>query len=76
MSAKVSHSGNFAGRIYSSDDLHSAALVWIDRRRTIQKLVLKDHPHLSPIDLMGVVRSVELFATCNEELFKQLEAER
>ena len=44
-----------------------------DRRKAIEKLLLKDFPQLSPIDLMGVLRATELYATCNETLFRELE---
>lgn len=66
-------SNRIDGRIYTSGDLHAAALVWIDRRKTIEKLLIKDFPHLNLVDLMGVLRAVELYATCNETLFVQME---
>jgi hypothetical protein len=63
----------YEGRIYSSYDVHAGALVWIDRRKAIEKLLLKDYPNLNPVELMGVLRGVELYATCNEDLFRELE---
>lgn len=73
MSISVGSNLNFDGRIYSSADLHAGALVWIDRRKVIERLLIKDHPNLSPIDVMGVLRGAELYATCNEDMFKRLE---
>jgi hypothetical protein len=71
--SSVTHAPNYEGRIYSSYDVHAGALVWIDRRKAIEKLLLKDYPNISPVDLMGVLRGVELYATCNEDLFRELE---
>jgi hypothetical protein len=64
---------HYEGRVYSNFDVHAGALVWISRRKTIEKLLLKDYPNLSPVDLIGVLRGVELYATCNEDLFCELE---
>ena len=64
---------SFEGRIYSEMDIHAGALVWYSRRKTIEKLLLKDYPNLNPVDLMGVLRGVELYATCHEDLFRGLE---
>ena len=61
------------GRIYSEMDIHAGALVWIERRKAIEKLLIKDYPNINPVDLMGVLRGVELYATCNEDLFRELE---
>ena len=61
------------GRIYSEMDIHAGALVWIERRKAIEKLLLKDYPKLNPVELMGVIRGIELYATCCEELFRELE---
>ena len=72
MSTVISHKP-CEGRIYSEMDIHAGALVWIDRRKAIEKLLLKDYPNISPVDLMGVLRGVELYATCNEDLFRELE---
>ena len=66
-------SNRIDGRIYTKGDLHAGALVWMDRRKTIEKLLIKDHPNLSPIDVMGVLRGAELYVTCHEEMFKRLE---
>jgi hypothetical protein len=66
-------SNRIDGRIYTKSDLHAGALVWIDRRKVIEKLLLKDHPHLSPIDVMGVLRGAELYTTCHEDMFQRLE---
>jgi hypothetical protein len=65
---------NHEGRIYSSGDLHAASLVWVDRRKSIERLLIKDYPQLSPADLMSVARAVQLYATCGEQLFCDLEA--
>jgi hypothetical protein len=73
VSISVGSNLNFDGRIYSSADLHAGALVWIDRRKVIERLLIKDHPNLSPIDVMDVLRGAELYATCNEDMFKRLE---
>lgn len=62
-------------RIYSDADIHAGAIVFLDRRTVIEKLIIKDHPNISPIDLVGIIRGVELYATCGEKLFTDLEAQ-
>jgi hypothetical protein len=57
------------GRVYTSSDLHGAALVWMDRRRAIEKMLIKDFPEMKLHELVSVLRTIELYATCSEELF-------
>lgn len=61
----------FPGRLYSKDDLHTTALVCMDRREVVLKELLNQFRHLSDDDLKSVVRNAEFLYTCNEAMFNQ-----
>lgn len=68
-------SQSIPGRLYSSDDLHVAGLICIDRREVVRKELLRTFRHLDSVDVMAIQRSVELLLTCNERMFSQIEQE-
>ena len=73
--SSVTRGPNYKGRIYSSDDLHAADIVLIDRRDFIRRRVLETYQGLVSTDiLMSVCREVEFLLTCNEQLFSDWEA--
>lgn len=61
----------FPGRLYSKDDLHTAALVCMDRREVVLQELLKQFRHLSGDDIKSVVRNAEFLYTCNEAMFNE-----
>ena len=69
-----SDSAFYEGRLYANRDLHAGAMVWASRRETIKRLIVRDYPDLAPNLLNSIVSGVELYATCNEKLFKDIEA--
>ena len=60
--------------IHTKDDLRAASIVWIERRHAIQKLLLKENPHLSEVDVVSIVQGCCLYATCGDDLFEQVTA--
>ena len=71
----ATRSHNIPGRLYSSDDLHVAGLVCMDRREVVRKELLRTFRHLDPVDVTAIQRSAELLLTCNEAMFRQIEEE-
>jgi hypothetical protein len=65
------HAPWFPGRIYSKDDLHTTALVCMDRREVVLKELLNQFRHLSDDDIKSVVRNAEFLYTCNEGMFDE-----
>ena len=61
----------FTGRLYSKDDLHTTALVCMDRREVVLKELLSQFRHLSDDDIKSVVRNAEFLYTCNEAMFNE-----
>jgi len=59
------------GRLYNLDDLHTTALVCMDRREVVLKELLNQFRHLSDDDIKSVVRNAEFLYTCNEAMFNQ-----
>jgi len=59
------------GRLYNKDDLHTTALVCIDRREVVLKELLNQFRHLSDDDIKSVVRNAEFLYTCNEAMFNE-----
>lgn len=67
----VTSGPDFPGRIYSKNDLHAAAMVFIDRREVVVNELLKQFRHMSDEDIKSVVRNAEFLYTCNEAMFEQ-----
>ena len=67
----VTSGSDFPGRIYSKNDLHAAAMVFIDRREVVVNELLKQFRHMSDEDIKSVVRNAEFLYTCNEAMFEQ-----
>jgi len=61
--------------LYSNEHLHGASLVWIERREAIKARLIKEHPHLDPIDIESIVGGCALYSSCHEELFQKVTAE-
>lgn len=59
----------FPGRLYGKDELHSTALLCMDRREVVLKELLHQFRHLSDDDIKCLVRNAEFLYTCNEEMF-------
>lgn len=67
----VTSGPDFPGRIYSKNDLHAAAMVFIDRREVVVNELLNQFRHMSDEDIKSVVRNAEFLYTCNEAMFEQ-----
>jgi hypothetical protein len=75
--SSVTNAPNYEGRIYSSDDVHAAGLVLIDRRDFIRRKVLETYGALIDTTLLvSVCREVEFLMTTNEQMFSDMEAGR
>lgn len=61
----------FPGRLYGNDELHSTALLCMDRREVVLKELLNQFRHLSDQDIKSVVRNAEFLYTCNEAMFNE-----
>lgn len=61
----------FPGRLYGKDDLHTAAMVCMDRREVVLRELLNQFRHLSDQDIRSVVRNAEFLYTCNEAMFNE-----
>ena len=73
--SSVTRGPNYKGRIYSSDDLHAAGIILIDRRDFIRRRVLENYQGQASANiLMSICREVEFLLTCNEQLFSDWEA--
>ena len=67
----VTSGPDFPGRIYSKNDLHAAAMVFIDRREVVVNELLNQFRHMSDEDIKSVVRNTEFLYSCNEAMFEQ-----
>ena len=61
----------FPGRLYGKDELHSTALLCMDRREVVLKELLNQFRHLSDDDIKSVLRNAEFLYTCNEGMFNE-----
>jgi len=61
----------FPGRLYGKDELHSTALLCMDRREVVLKELLHQFRHLSSDDIKSVLRNAEFLYTCNEGMFNE-----
>ena len=75
--SSVTNAPNYKGRIYSSDDVHAAGIVLIDRRDFIRRKVLETYSGLvDPTLITSIAREVEFLLTTNEQMFSDMEARR
>ena len=75
--SSVTKAPNYEGRIYSSDDVHAAGVLLIDRRDFIRRKVLETYGGLVDATVLsGICREMEFLFTCNEQLFSAMEAGR
>ena len=75
--SSVTHAPNYEGRIYSSDDVHAAGIVLIDRRDFIRRKVLETYGDVVSATLLtSICREVEFLMTTNEQMFSDMEAGR
>ena len=75
--SSVTHAPNYKGRIYSSDDVHAAGIVLIDRRDFIRRKALETYGDLVDLTLLtSICREVEFLMTTNEQMFSDMEAGR
>ncbi|MFZ9569833.1 MAG: hypothetical protein ACO28M_08335 [Vulcanococcus sp.] len=65
-------SDRIPGRVYTSADLHGAALVCMDRRHAIERLVLQDFPRVEAAEAIAIVKAVNFYLTIGEELFNDV----
>lgn len=62
--------------IHRPADLHSAALVWLSRRKQLQAILCREMPHLTTVDIHSIVNGCCLYTSCTDSLFEQVYSER
>lgn len=56
--------------LHDKDDLRASWRVWFYRREHIIRYMQGAYPYIAPHIIRQMVMGVELWATCNDDLFK------